>query len=89
MRHAWITAAIAALILTAQDVPAFAIGCSQPWSSYESLPAPKAWATSSNGHCGYASGRISSSLADAKAKALDQCRRAGGVGCTITQSEGR
>jgi hypothetical protein len=56
---------------------------------YQAGSPPKAFATSSNGHWGFATSADASSLADAKAKALGYCAQFGGVTCSVTRSQGK
>ena len=58
--------------------------CPNSVSTYPQLGPPKAFAESSNGHCGY---DHSSTLEVSKAKAIANCAARGGINCRITRSQ--
>jgi hypothetical protein len=64
-----------ALGLIIISIPAMAAGCSKLHDEYEQASGPKAFATGSNGGCGYATRKSASSLNDAKRRALALCRQ--------------
>jgi hypothetical protein len=63
--------------------------CVQLRLEYDAGAIPKAYAAAPNDKCGFATGRSASTLAQAKAKALEYCIGAGGVKCRVVSSQGR
>jgi len=65
--------------------------CSQVLEQYRTGQPPKAYAVSAtNSACGFATARSASSLAQARAKALEYCRSAGGgTGCKVELSQAK
>lgn len=55
--------------------------CQTAWSDYQMLAPPRAFATSLDGHCGFAGGRAS--LDQARQDAIGFCRRSAKVPCAI------
>jgi hypothetical protein len=80
--------ASSAVLLIAGASPA-AAGCSQLIEEYQFAAPPKAYAAGRNGPCGFASGKTAASLAQAKALAIGSCTSAGGVRCSVVQSQAR
>jgi hypothetical protein len=77
---------IALLVLGASPAAA---SCSQLIQEYQFAAPPKAYAAARNGPCGFVSGKTASSLAQAKALAIGNCADAGGIKCSVVQSQAR
>ena len=70
----------------AQSAPAgMSDGCVKLHKKYLGFPSPKAFALSTNGHCGYSYGK--GNLATNKSKAVRFCVDYGGVGCRVVRFE--
>ena len=80
--------ALSVVLLIAAASPAAAT-CSQLIQEYQFAAPPKAYAASKNGPCGFASGKSASSIAEARALAVGNCAGAGGIRCSVVQSQAR
>ena len=86
MIRVWLVALISVVSSTI-PVSAQQRTCIQLRQAYDAGPIPKAYAASPNDKCGFASARSASTLAGAKAQALQFCISAGGVNCKVVASQ--